>query len=429
MENNNHRKRKIDGVTVLSFFVAIVAIVSLIAVGFNQISFSATTMLPSGVTKFKGDAQNDNANVFLSNDAFPVIKYTGKYCDNGATECGGSEKEIQVFCIQRNKDFGYGLEYNKEATTDLSKNTGFIYLISNLLGSGVEPIYTIETANQGDNTGNKVETWVTQAAIWYYLNKIGYVGNDEIGAPVYKIMTSNFIMYGPNRNDGDADTNSAPKVGYIKKDHTLMDGFRVKGTDTTIEDLIDEAMELNTDNVNIESLVSLDVSDEGDVSISDDEAYYFSRKVSVQGSSYANLTSYKGFSISLPEDMPDGTIITDEDGAEIKNLTNLAPGTKFYIRVPIDSVNEAFSIELGIKGNFDLTTVNVFASGSDAQKVGLLSYLPYELGASYKFELTPVPDTATNSNTAQTICFIGLIVLLCGIGIVYANAKNTKVKE
>ena len=32
-------------------------------------------------------------------------------------------------------------------------------------------------------------------------------------------------------------------------------------------------------------------------------------------------------------------------------------------------------------------------------------------------------------NTAQTIYFIGLIVLLCGVGIVYANVKPVEAKQ
>ena len=36
------------------------------------------------------------------------------------------------------------------------------------------------------------------------------------------------------------------------------------------------------------------------------------------------------------------------------------------------------------------------------------------------------PDTGMT--TAQTIYFIGLIVLLCGVGIIYANAKPVEEK-
>ena len=41
-------------------------------------------------------------------------------------------------------------------------------------------------------------------------------------------------------------------------------------------------------------------------------------------------------------------------------------------------------------------------------------------------EFVGAPDTGMN--TAQTIYFIGLIILLCGVGIVYANAKPVESK-
>lgn len=43
------------------------------------------------------------------------------------------------------------------------------------------------------------------------------------------------------------------------------------------------------------------------------------------------------------------------------------------------------------------------------------------------FNLVGSPDTGMNA--AQTIYFIGLIVLLCGVGIVYANTKPVESKQ
>ena len=48
-------------------------------------------------------------------------------------------------------------------------------------------------------------------------------------------------------------------------------------------------------------------------------------------------------------------------------------------------------------------------------------------GDATTMEVTGVPDTGVSS--AQTIYFVGLIVLLCGVGIVYANAKPVQVKQ
>ena len=43
------------------------------------------------------------------------------------------------------------------------------------------------------------------------------------------------------------------------------------------------------------------------------------------------------------------------------------------------------------------------------------------------FNIVGSPDTGMNA--AQTIYFIGLIVLLCGLGIVYANTKPVESKQ
>ena len=40
--------------------------------------------------------------------------------------------------------------------------------------------------------------------------------------------------------------------------------------------------------------------------------------------------------------------------------------------------------------------------------------------------LTVVTPPDTGASTSQTIYFIGLIVLLCGVGIIYANSKAVK---
>ena len=145
---------------------------------------------------------------------------------------------------------------------------------------------------------------------------------------------------------------------------------------------------------------------------------------------YGSLANYKGFSLTLPEDAPEGTVITDENYKEIEDLSNLAPGTKFYVKIPIDSVDESVDLKLGISGSFEVASADVFVTNNETdQKISLLKYVPLVKNAEYELEIAPAPDTASNSNTAQTICFIGLIVLLCGLGIVYANAKNTKIKE
>ena len=50
-----------------------------------------------------------------------------------------------------------------------------------------------------------------------------------------------------------------------------------------------------------------------------------------------------------------------------------------------------------------------------------------DVSGGLSIEIVGAPDTGMN--TAQTIYFIGLIVLLCGVGIVYANAKPVDARQ
>ena len=50
-----------------------------------------------------------------------------------------------------------------------------------------------------------------------------------------------------------------------------------------------------------------------------------------------------------------------------------------------------------------------------------------DVGSEFTIDYTPdIPDTGISA--AQTVYFIGLIVLLSGVGIIYANVKPTEQK-
>ena len=67
------------------------------------------------------------------------------------------------------------------------------------------------------------------------------------------------------------------------------------------------------------------------------------------------------------------------------------------------------------------------AQNGDFQKVVTVTGTTTDVSAGAPFQIIPTPQTGMN--IAQTIYFIGLIVLLCGVGIVYANAKPVESKQ
>ena len=60
-------------------------------------------------------------------------------------------------------------------------------------------------------------------------------------------------------------------------------------------------------------------------------------------------------------------------------------------------------------------------NNDDSQEVTTVQFANKVDQDGTNFDLAPAPDTGISAG--QTIYFVGLIVLLCGVGIIYANAK------
>ena len=126
------------------------------------------------------------------------------------------------------------------------------------------------------------------------------------------------------------------------------------------------------------------------------------------------------------KDVENNAKVVDENGAEITALNGLAKGTKFYIRIPADQVSsDTKTLTVEVVGHFDSVVGNYYIADG-LQKVVTASNTVVVINASDSIDVVGAPNTGMS--TAQTIYFIGLIVLLCGVGIVYANAKPAESK-
>ena len=106
---------------------------------------------------------------------------------------------------------------------------------------------------------------------------------------------------------------------------------------------------------------------------------------------------------------------------------------KFYVRIPVDKVNENNkNVKLSVTGSFTTLEGNYYIGKDETKEYQTVAAVEtvtsnIQTGVEIPLNYTPdVPDTGLS--TAQTVYFIGLIVLLSGIGIIYANVKPSESK-
>ena len=163
---------------------------------------------------------------------------------------------------------------------------------------------------------------------------------------------------------------------------------------------------------------SLDVTKKSEgVSMTSDGKYYQTAKISVSGEPANELVSFdvefKGV---------DGAFaVSATDGKKIESLSNIPKGTDFYVRVPVDKVTETLQeLRIEVSGHFNTFLTNDYGENNN-QKIISVDDATRIFVKGTDYNVVGAPDTGMSA--AQTIYFIGLIVLLCGVGIVYANAK------
>lgn len=387
MEENKNNKQKrgvVDFSVVLSFVVAIFAVISLAV--FGIVSNQGTSI------SYAADEEESLPDEFI----FEVLERNGnpvqiKYSKGGSWEGYTVPMYVirnttkPVFCVQAHVDPGIGENYTKEKEID---DYGLLYLLNNTYANGVK--ITDATGEYADY----VEGWVTQTAIWMYL----YETNE--GAAEHAI-------------ENPEDIKQATKLGLNLSGETIYDpGYNIY--DKYVAPLVEKAKKATSD-------VMLNAKLENEtITPSEDKKYYFTSLITVTGDPSSALKSYD-VTVSGIE----GAVVVDENGSELG--TTIQPGTKFYVRVPADKVtDEAQKVSISIKGTFNTLTGNYYKGAANHQRA--VSVKAAEKTDSKNMEVIfKAPDTGMNK--VQTIYFIGLIVLLCGVGIVYANAKPVQIKQ
>lgn len=400
---------------VLSFVVAAFALVSIVAFGFNQVSFAAgdDIQAKSSFTLYEqrvepGNNQSTQVTIQSSVGAGQVFSVP-IYWSELAEVNGRKQYDGQVFCLEHNRAPGIGETYTKSDEIDESASDyGVLYILNSsglYNGKGIiERKFVVDDENNSEQTKvyAYLESYATQVALWVYLNEMFPSAAEHSISSADLNVIKNATEYSFN-DSADAVTNTS-SFGDTNK--------RIFGY---IRKIVDEAKQFKSiKNIGVR-IISKNISEVTDSN------YYQTDAIEITADPVNDLVSYE-----LKYEGIDGAFVVDGNGERLKSLSGLtSPTDKYYIRIPKDSVSEkAQTLKVSVVGDFNYLTGYRYVGGSDKQKVVLVKLGKKSTGGEDSIEIVGSPDTGMS--TSQTIYFIGLIVLLCGVGIIYANAKPIK---
>lgn len=413
MENNKNKKSNTNhffkgkGVVTASIVIAVVAIFAFVISSFNNPSWAAVPAIDNKLS-----------------DEFTLVINNGDD-DEGVTIQGNAQSAyvplfwadkkdgISVFCLENNIDAVEGTYYKKYKDWEkdspelggTAKKYSVLYILAN--GYYNKNSFTSELSD----TERAV---ITQLALWDYLyqTKANNSSNYEINFLAEGMPGKNFskINIGSLESNAKNCSNNGKACNYYT---------------TYVEPLVEGAKYADESDTE----PSVIISGGTDISLTEDKKYYQSSEITV----LPGNDSTEKFKVKVNEETsPKGTVIVDSEGSPI-NEKEYDFNTKLYVRVPVDSVDAAGAkVDLAFSANgykyvgyeykaYDKTSgefLNNKQKIVGVDVVTLSKNIPFEV----KIDYTPeVPDTGMN--TSQIIYFIGLVVLVCGIGIVYANIK------
>ena len=393
MEDNEERKKRrvVDFSVVLSFAVAFFAIFSIAA-------FGITNNQGMGSISYAAPVTQDSFTFYIgrNNDGRQLRAYdTNDHKFEVSLHCTDSTCKNLVFCYERNIRNLPGV------------NNNIVYTAGDSIGADYGLLYLLNTFENRQLYKDDVyvDHWLKQVTLWYYLSQNGYE-NNTINAEDMSILKSvNSITV----SDGMSESIGTENHRTVTVDSVF----------STIENLVNEA-----NNFAASPIVISETSK--NLKLTDDKKYYRTDAYTVSSTSSSALNNY---TVSL--DNIEGALVVDADGNKVTE--SIQAGKPFYIYIPVSNVKkETQTLKVKITANFDIKKARVYAapptsSGENFQKLIAIDDEDISIPTSFEIEVAGVDDTGIN--VAHTIYFIGLVILLCGVGIIYANAKPLAKKE
>ena len=374
--------------------VAFVLVIGLKSANVNAATTYAET-LPETVTR---NAKSSNYRIMQ-----PGFNITdGK--TNAIIEFLSNDSNYLLYCSDRNNP-------NIDNAVTLTKGNQMDYKIAYVLTHGYNKQYLMEDGfsevlEQGSSSGTEtaqargkdmVNLWITQAAIWNLQNSFT---STELNNEPIRYTLSDIGYY--RLTSGSGNLSSAKLWQYVE---ALVDGANnSKDPSTATLSVTGDTNWTKSDNISKSGLITVASSND-----------------------LAKLATY---SISL-ENAPEGTKIYTEDGTDITdNSSDIAANKKIYITIDnskIDKTKE-YNFKINATGNIIYDAAYQYVDNSNqcngvaCQPSVLVGPTTKNIAGALDFKI--VPDTA--SSLSKTIYYIGFIILLSGVGIIYANIRPKK---
>ena len=379
--------------------LVVLAVAFVLAVGLKSVNVNAATTyaetLPETVTR---NAMSSNYRIMQ-----PGFNITdGK--TNAIIEFLSNDSNYLLYCSDRNNP-------NIDNAVTLTKGNQMDYKIAYVLTHGYNKQYLMEDGfsevlEQGSSSGTEtaqargkdmVNLWITQAAIWNLQNSIS---STELNNEPIRYTLSDIGYY--RLTSGSGNLSSAKLWQYVE---ALVDGANnSKDPSTATLSVTGDTNWTKSDNISKSGLITV--------------------------ASLNDLAKLATYSISL-ENAPEGTKIYTEDGTDITdNSSDIAANKKIYITIDnskIDKTKE-YNFKINATGNIIYDAAYQYVDNSNqcngvaCQPSVLVGPTTKNIAGALDFKI--VPDTA--SSLSKTIYYIGFIILLSGVGIIYANIRPKK---
>lgn len=335
-----------------------------------------------------------------------VTNVTGK--TNYPFYAEDSTGTYQLYCSDRNNGNFTGAY---TLTKDKRLDYGFTHILVKQDSIYTNDTYTRKFQNNqapvaADSSFNAisktmVNTWITQMAIWGYQ---GSISSSELndGLLAYKAFSGDRTLEYELFSDAAFTSVLSAKALW----------------DTYVVSEINGAKELNAKSP-YDATMTMKV--DGDWTKIDGTNNVKSGLISTSISS-GNTGTY---SLTF-DNAPQGTKVYTEDGKEVTDLKSIPVSSKIYLVVPKSDKKEDYKFSVNASSTLTYDAAYQYVDKVGGHQPSILVG-PESKDLSASIEMTLAPDTALS--VSNSIYFLGFLILISGVFVIYANVKTKEVSE